>query len=140
MKCMKKIVYYIGLVLLPVLGLIVNQSVYLKIQGEFMRYGQISIGGRLLLIIVPTIIIAVVLNLLYGSLVYAKDLDYKILLLVLALISVVILFLPYDLLGFLSRFNATVLFIETQLRLPVITGLYVATFIYSLVHKKWKFC
>lgn len=137
---MKKIVYYIGLVLLPVLGLIVNQSVYLKIQGEFMRYGQISIGGRLLLIIVPTIIIAVVLNLLYGSLVYAKDLDYKILLLVLALISVVILFLPYDLLGFLSRFNATVLFIETQLRLPVITGLYVATFIYSLVHKKWKFC
>lgn len=133
---MKKIVYYIGLVLLPVLGLIVNQSVYLKIQGEFMRYGQISIGGRLLLIIVPTIIIAVVLNLLYGSLGYAMDIDYKVLLLVLALISVVILFLPYDLLGFLSRFNATVLFIETQLRLPVITGLYVATFIYSLVHKK----
>ncbi|MGO2695812.1 hypothetical protein [Bavariicoccus seileri] len=133
---MKKIVYYIGLVLLPVLGLIVNQSVYLKIQGEFMRYGQISIGGRLLLIIVPTIIIAVVLNLFYGSLVYVKDLDYKILLLVLALISILVLFLPYNQLGFLSRFNATVLFIETQLRLPVITGLYVATFIYSLVHKK----
>ena len=140
MKWMKKIVYYIGLVLLPVLGLIVNQLVYLKIQGEFMRYGQISIGGRLLLIIVPTIIIAVVLNLFYGSLVYVKDLDYKILLLVLALISILVLFLPYNQLGFLSRFNATVLFIETQLRLPVITGLYVATFIYSLVHKKWKFC
>ncbi len=135
MKCMKKICYYIGLVLLPIIGLTVNQSIYLKISEQFMRYGQISIGGRLLLVIVPTVAIAVVLNLLYGSLVYAKDIDYKVLLLVLALISVVVIFLPYNQIGYLSRFNATVLFIEAQLRLPVITGLYVATFIYSLVHE-----